>query len=123
VQPAADGIALADRPGSAYQDEKGSLEGILGIVAVVQDTLANPQYHGAVAAQQGRERHLVTLTDECLQELAVGLVNGSLRGRDLVNEALDRTAGPLGHVTRSYGGKIIISAPGRDRASTFFSFP
>src|SRR5258708_12600987 len=48
VQPVAEQFRSPDRPRLADQNEEGSLEGILGVVGVAEDTAAAPEHHWAV---------------------------------------------------------------------------
>src|SRR5262245_48162462 len=58
------------------QDQERGLERILGVVLVVQPVPAHAPDQPAVPAQQRRERGLVALADEALEQLAVGLPGG-----------------------------------------------
>ena len=71
VQPAAQGVAGADRSGLTCQDEEGGLEGVLDVVLVPEDGAAGGQDHGAMAGDQGLEGGLVAVGDIPGQELAI----------------------------------------------------
>ena len=59
VQPAAQGVAGADRAGLPGQHQEGGLEGVLDVVLVLQHGAAGGQDHRAVAGDQGLEGGLV----------------------------------------------------------------
>ena len=74
-EPARDRPAPADGPRPAGQHEEDGLEGVFGVVGVVEDTPADPQHHRAVPDHQlleGRFRGLVAPREEPVQELRVG---------------------------------------------------
>src|SRR5260370_747701 len=60
----------------AHEHHKGRLEGVLGVLRVIQDPLARAQHHGPMPLHQGFKRHLVVVPDIPLQELPVGLTLG-----------------------------------------------
>ena len=55
VQPVAQQVGVADRPGLAGQDEEDGLEGVLGMLHVAQELPADAQHHRPVPADQRRE--------------------------------------------------------------------
>ena len=75
VQPVSQPVGVVNRAGLASQDEEGRLEGVLGMMPVTQELLANTQHHRPVPRHQDRESSLagrITATDKPLDELAVG---------------------------------------------------
>ncbi len=58
VQPTGQRVAVANRAGLADQDQEGRLEGIMGIVRLVQNQLTDAKHHGAVSLDNGCERQL-----------------------------------------------------------------
>ena len=75
VEPVAQQVGVADRPGLAGQDEEDGLEGVLGMVVVAQELPADAQDHRPVARHQGGEGGLagrLAAGGEPLEELAVG---------------------------------------------------
>ena len=72
MQPAADRAAPADRRGVARQGEECGLEGVFGIVLVVQHAPADAEDQRAVAAHQRREGCFLAPCGETLQQFAVG---------------------------------------------------
>ena len=71
VQPVTNGLSGQKRRSLADQDEERGLEGVLGIVRIVEDTTADRQHHGAVTAHQSRESGLVALSQKTLQQLTI----------------------------------------------------
>ena len=69
-------VGVPDGPRPAGQHEEDGLEGVLGMMAVAQELLADAQHHRPVASHQGGEGRLggegVAAGDEPLDELAVG---------------------------------------------------
>jgi hypothetical protein len=53
-EPTRDGFPVPDRSSLSRQDEKRSLEGILGGMRIVEDAKANPQHHRAMAVSSDR---------------------------------------------------------------------
>ena len=77
MKPARDGIGLADRRGPAGEDEERGLKGVLGVVRIAKDLLADAQHHRCVPFHQRREGRLigpVLAVNEPLDELGVGQV-------------------------------------------------
>jgi hypothetical protein len=77
MKPARDGIGLADRLGPAGEDEERGLKGVLGVVRIAKDLLADAQHHWSVPFHQRREGRLISTVprrQETLDELAVGQV-------------------------------------------------
>lgn len=73
-QPTRDRPAIADRTGPVRQDQEDGLEGVLGVVRVVEDAPADPQDHRPVPAHQlleSRLARLAAIRDEPVQQLAV----------------------------------------------------
>ena len=50
-QPAGHRLRVADRAGLPGQHQEGGLEGVLGVLVVVQHAAADAQHHRAVAAR------------------------------------------------------------------------
>ena len=61
VEPVAQQLGLAERPGLAGQHEEDGLEGVLGVLVVAQELPADAQHHRPVAGHQGGERGLAGL--------------------------------------------------------------
>jgi hypothetical protein len=78
VQPAAKGVLPADRGRSAREYQERSLTGILGIVDVAEDSLADPKDHRTVPPHERREGCLIVLADEALQQFPVGPRSGTV---------------------------------------------
>ena len=72
MQPAADGAVDPDRGGLAPQQEEGGLEGVVGVVGVVEHASADAQDHRPVPADQGLEGQLVAVGDVSFQEPRIG---------------------------------------------------
>ena len=72
VQPAAQGLADADRPCLSGQDEERGLEGVLNVVLVPQDGPTSGQDHRSVPRHQGLKRLPILRSGVPRQELAVG---------------------------------------------------
>jgi hypothetical protein len=89
---------VADRGRFFGQDEEGGVEGILGILLVVQDPAAHTQDHRAVPPGEGSERLLVLPAEEGIQELVVGLVTAG--GGQLADVAENGVQGGVGHDNR-----------------------
>jgi hypothetical protein len=71
VQPVADRFVPAEGPGFAREHQEGGLKDILGVVPVVQYTLADVQDHRAVPLDQRRESRFVALPGEPLQQFSI----------------------------------------------------
>ena len=78
MQPAGQGLRLADRGGIAGQHQEGGLEGVLGIVLVAQDVTADAPDEPSVPLDQGGEGVFLVVGREALQQLRVAQVSGSL---------------------------------------------
>ncbi len=48
MEPTGHGIGLAQRAGLAGQDQERGLEGVLGVVSVMEDLAADAQHHRPV---------------------------------------------------------------------------
>ena len=75
VQPARDRIVFPDRAGLPRQSQEGHLEGVLGLVRIVQDAPADAQHHRPVPLHQraeGRLAGLITARHEPFQQLGIG---------------------------------------------------
>ena len=64
MDPGAEEIAVAERPGLADEYEERRLEGILDVARVVQHPPADPEDHRPVPCDQGLEGGLVAQGDE-----------------------------------------------------------
>jgi hypothetical protein len=75
MEPRTERVAHPERAGLPHQDQKGGLEGVLGVVVVAEDRAADPPDHRPVPLDQGREGRLGRLAaagGESLQQLTVG---------------------------------------------------
>src|SRR5207247_1640808 len=59
VEPARDGFLLADGRGLTRQQQKRGLEGVLGVLSLTEDALADAQHHRAVPLQERSEGALL----------------------------------------------------------------
>ena len=80
VKPAAHGLPLADRSSLAGQCEKRRLEGVFGVLAVVQDAPADTEHNALVTADDQLERRLIRMRDEAREELCVAGASGAAFG-------------------------------------------
>ena len=74
MEPGAQRIPHPERPGLADQDQERGLEGILGVVRIIQHAPADAQHHRPMPLHQDREGQLGGLAPvgrEPLQELSV----------------------------------------------------
>src|SRR5262249_28415632 len=71
------------------QDEEGGLEGVIGVVGVVQDTAADALDHAAVPLDEGGEGGFVAVAGEASQQLAVGHVVVGPQARQLAEGSQD----------------------------------
>jgi hypothetical protein len=69
-----------------YQDEERGLEGVLGLVGIVQKAPAHAQHHRPVPPHQRRERRRVLGNHKALQEVLIGQVAVWRRTSDLAQE-------------------------------------
>jgi hypothetical protein len=91
VQPVRDGLSLADRAGLTSQDQKGGLNGIFGLLFVVQDLPAGVPHEPAVALYEGGEGSFVSGSSEALQELGIAQLANACR-TDQFADVLDNSA-------------------------------
>ena len=70
VQPPAQGLGLADRPGLAGEGQERRLPGVLDVRPAPQHPPAGPVHHAPVPADERLERLLVAVADEPVQEVA-----------------------------------------------------
>jgi hypothetical protein len=78
-----DGCGLAD------ENQKRGLESILSVGIVAQHTLTHAENHRPVPAQQGRERSLVPLRQEALQQIAVAVLrNRAAEAAEVVQQRI-----------------------------------
>ena len=89
IQPAAQHDAAADRAGLLDQDQEGGLEGVLGVVGVAQDAVADAQDHRSVPRHQRLEGRGIAPMDEPLEELGVGKAGD----RPIGEQAVDLSQG------------------------------
>src|SRR5207237_710875 len=61
----------SDRRRFAGEDQKGRLEGVLGVVMIADDTTADAEDHRPVATDKGCKRRFVLLLDEGRQQLPI----------------------------------------------------
>src|SRR5262249_29622929 len=71
VQPGSQGLVVADGVGLLRQGEEGGLEGILGVLLVVQDVAANTGDQRAMPVDQGGKGGPVVAGGESVQQLVV----------------------------------------------------
>src|SRR5262249_58784327 len=67
IQPAGDRLAPADATGFPSQREEGGLEGVLGVMGVVEHASAHAEYHALMAPDQQLEGGFIPLPREPLQ--------------------------------------------------------
>jgi hypothetical protein len=91
VQPAPDGVPLADGRGLAGEDQERGLEHVLRVLVVPEDRQRGVENGPAVSLDQGSERRLVPVSGEPLQQVVVGEVAVRLGGGDT------REGGRVGH--------------------------
>jgi hypothetical protein len=72
VEPTADGLAFADRPGLANKREERCLKGIFSVLSVAENTLTGAQDHSPVPPDEQLEGGFVTLADKPFQERRIG---------------------------------------------------
>jgi hypothetical protein len=72
VKPVGNHLSRYDGRCLADEDEKGGLEGILGIVLVAQNTAADAPHHRSMSAHQGCNSGFVTAAEVVLQQLPIG---------------------------------------------------
>ena len=72
MPPACQRLRLADRAGLASQDQESSLEGILGVLFIAEDVMADAPDKASVSLQQGSESGLIPAFAEASEELPVG---------------------------------------------------
>jgi hypothetical protein len=71
VQPGSQGVRPANGGSPTRQDEESRLECVVGIGVVAGHAPAQTMDHGPVPRDQGRERSLIALPDEAIQERGV----------------------------------------------------
>ena len=72
VQPAGQRRSVAQRSSLADQDQEGSLEGVLDLLGVAQQSPADSKNEWPMPPEQHLERRLVALIEPALQQLSVG---------------------------------------------------
>ncbi len=98
VQPARQGIVLANGTRLASEHDESRLEGILGILAARQRTPANIPDHPLMPAQQFREGVLATIVEIEVQELPIAQVPGFLAVDEVTNVLQDSVQFACDHV-------------------------
>jgi hypothetical protein len=120
VQPATHCIALFDGASFADQDQDPGLKGVLGIVGVVQDALAHAQHHASLSPHQRRERSLIALAQEVLQQLPISRAAGDAQCKQAVQVRKSGLRGSIQREAVSYRSELRIVQPeGRARSSFF----
>jgi hypothetical protein len=69
MQPGTEALAIAERIQPQGEHQKGGLEGVFGIVSVLEHAPANAQDHRSVQRHQGFETRRITTLAETLAEL------------------------------------------------------
>ncbi len=80
VEPGAEQVRIADRPGLSGQDEEDGLEGVLGVMVIAQELPADAQDHRPVSGDDRGEGGLVgrlASGGEPLEQFAVGEPGGA----------------------------------------------
>jgi hypothetical protein len=72
IQPATQRILSRNGPGFASEDEESRLKGVLGVVLVQQDTMADAHNHRAVPFEQCLEGVAIAMLDEQSKQLPIG---------------------------------------------------
>ena len=101
MQPGPQRDVAAERPRFLDEDQERGLEGILGIVRILQDAPADAQDHRPVPRHQDLERRGVLPGGEALEQLRIG----ESRDDPTREEAVDLPQGGAqsvdGHASRS----------------------
>jgi hypothetical protein len=71
VEPGGQVTAGRSRSGLVGEDNERGLEGVLGVLCVVEHPPTNREHHGAVAPNQHFERRFVAARAEVLQQLGI----------------------------------------------------
>jgi hypothetical protein len=116
VQPTHQGFPLADRGGLPRQDQERGLQGILGVLGVVQDAPANLLHHRPMSLDQLREGVLIAAEEEQFQQLSIRQVATGRRA-NRASELADASQG----IVELRGDHVRIS-PGKE-AEPSVSFP
>src|SRR5262249_20839807 len=107
------------------QDEKGSLESVLGVLLVDKQSSADAQHHRTVSPHQGRESKLVAFTEEVLQQLPVGHGVRTVRPHHRTGRRARCTLLTNGHVVELRGRHTPLSSfwycPGQEEHFQLFS--
>ncbi len=85
MEPAADRAVDPDRPGLAGQQEESGLEGVVGVVGIVEDPTADRHHHRPMTLNQGLKGQFVAVRYVSFQEPAVG----EARQGPLAEQAVD----------------------------------
>jgi hypothetical protein len=106
-EPTAQWRPPIERADFARKYEESGLEGVLGVLLLGQHATADAQDQRAVALHEGRERRLLTVPGEALQQLLVG-DGACLSGRGQFAEVPQEDAGMgRGHVRSRSGDQRI----------------
>jgi hypothetical protein len=90
------------------EHEERRLKGVLGVVQVAQDAPAQPQHHRPVPRHQDRERRLIALADEALQQDRIGSGVQRVPGEQLFQQP--GSGGVMGgHVASFLTGDTVVS--------------
>jgi hypothetical protein len=68
MEPAGQGLAIPDGCPFPSENQKGGLEGILGILMVLEDTAADAHHHGTVPLYKHRKGCLIVKSQEVLEQ-------------------------------------------------------
>ena len=72
IEPGPQGNVAAESTRFLDEDQESCLEGVLGVVRILQDAPADAQDHRPVTRHQGLERRGVMPGDEALEQLRIG---------------------------------------------------
>ena len=87
----ADGLGLTD------EDQEGRLKGILGVMPIAQQPMADRQDHWPMAVEQDGKGRLFPVAAEPFQELAVAQVRRRLHFSQPAQVKQDGGQGSMGH--------------------------
>ena len=119
VEPGADALPRHDCGGLADEDEKGGLEGVVGVVHVAEDAAANAEHHRSMAAHDGRKRRFLVPVEVALQQGVIGRGGGLLQHGP--SQPLQSAAHmPACHCGPSMTVVSISYLPARGRADVVF---
>ncbi len=101
IEPVSQRRRIAQRPGLLQKDQERRLESVVRRMAVLEETPANTQYHGAVPFQKRGEGSLVFAADKTIQELRVGDIFGGPNRRQRRNRPSRQTGASTWHLAES----------------------